>query len=78
MKTPLRTLLALLAFSVAFARARAASPTLAEELFDEGQYAAASIEFRRLALNAEAPADAECKAYIRRHGGHTGAGENAF
>ncbi|MBR6021871.1 MAG: hypothetical protein IK066_05570 [Kiritimatiellae bacterium] len=31
---------------------------LAGELFDEGQYAASAIEYRRLALRAEEPADA--------------------
>lgn len=36
----------------------AADATLARQLYREGQYAASAIEFRRLALDADAPADA--------------------
>lgn len=69
MKTPIRPLLlALLSLLLGAAPAWSDAPddayappppqTLAEELFAEGQYAAAAIEFRRLALHAESPSDA--------------------
>lgn len=67
MKTPARAISSLLAFCLSLASAAWAdsrtphatppAQTLAEELFDEGQYAAAAIEFRRLALRADDPAE---------------------